>query len=243
MIAHLDGLYADQGFPIPGDDYDNNNDIDFYDDQSATFDCDIDRTINESHSSKMQDEYVRFSSPSDSSPESVIVSSESSPSRVEVGLWNNRTFHTVVSPRCDMLSDVPETVPNPIDKLVQMNSDIPVRKKCTIKKGDGPDARKDPANRDHYQYECGYFYTTLTNYYGGRPPASFVLGLCKFVTDKKSDICQNPLRDQARRKISPANRFVKRRLACAYGWLDENIEAIKQGEFVEAYMLKDKGNQ
>jgi hypothetical protein len=92
MIAHLSGLFVDQGCPIHVDDSGNINDTDCSDDQFDSFDLDIDSTVTESYSSMVQDVCVLFSSSSDSSPESVIVSSQLSPSVIRVGVGRIRQF-------------------------------------------------------------------------------------------------------------------------------------------------------
>jgi hypothetical protein len=233
MIAHLGNLLADQGFPIPGHEYEDICNADYDDGQFYDFGLDMDLGLCETPSPVTQEVCLPFSS-----PEGEVLSSEPSPSRVEVGVWGAIASPTVVAPGCDIPPRVPGAVHDPIDKLAPKTSGDPIRKKCAVRKGDGPDARDDPAGRDHYQYDSGHFYAVLTGYYGSHPPASFVLGLCKFAADEKSDIGRSALRDEARRTMGPANRFVKRRLACGYGWLDENIGPITQGEFVQAYLLK-----
>jgi hypothetical protein len=93
------------------------------------------------------------------------------------------------------------------------------RKKNQVRKGDGPDSQPDPAGRDNYRYEDGYFYQRLRDMIQ-KAPAKVVIAFCKAV------MRASPA------GLSPTNRWVTRRVPCAYGWLDENRMFISE-EVVE----------
>jgi hypothetical protein len=90
----------------------------------------------------------------------------------------------------------------------------PRKKKNKIKKGQGADGVPDPCGRDNYPFEKGYFYTLLKQRLRARPLKPQLMDFCAAIEERTP----TPL---------PArNRWAKRRLPNAYGWLDECRESI-----------------
>jgi hypothetical protein len=89
------------------------------------------------------------------------------------------------------------------------------RKRNRIKKGDGPDALADPAGRDGYPFVEGYFYQRLEHMIV-KSPSKSVFAFCKEVVKRRPP------------KLSRTNRWVYRRMANAYAWLDQNRSVISE---------------
>jgi hypothetical protein len=104
---------------------------------------------------------------------------------------------------------------------------IPARRKNCIRKGDGPDSRPDPASRDRYSYMQGFFYAQLSGKMQ-KSASKAVFNFCKAVVKAHPP------------GLSLTNRWVYRRVACAYCWLDENQQRIPQA-VVEKCMEELRG--
>jgi hypothetical protein len=86
----------------------------------------------------------------------------------------------------------------------------------------GIDERPDPMGRDKYPYPSGHFHPLLTAVIH-RNPSKAVFIFCRAIM--KANLPH----------LTPANRFVHRRISCAYGWLDENQHQIPEnvvGEYL-----------
>jgi hypothetical protein len=88
-----------------------------------------------------------------------------------------------------------------------------VRKPNKIPKGDGPDGRPDPAGRDSYEFEGGYFHSLLAPRIK-KTPSQAVIRFARCVAASNLP------------GLTPTNRWVGKRTANAYGWLDENKAVI-----------------
>jgi hypothetical protein len=91
-------------------------------------------------------------------------------------------------------------------------------KRNKIKKGEGSDARPDPAGRDKYDFQKGYFFRKLKPLVH-KQHSKVVTSLCKLVEGQRPP------------GLSEVNRWVMRRMPCAYGWLDENRGSISEELF------------
>jgi hypothetical protein len=150
------------------------------------------------------------------------------------------------SPGCDLPRHIPGDVLStqvPLQEELRIPSsppeDVtsqPVRRKNQVKKGCGPDSKRDECGRDNYPYQEGYFYKVLSETLGRQAPSTFVRDFVSFAAADKKDGQEDYLRQVARKELSPANRWAKRRMPCAYGWLDENKEVIVRGGFLVAFM-------
>jgi hypothetical protein len=87
------------------------------------------------------------------------------------------------------------------------------RKRNQIKKGKGPDPRPDPEGRDNYRFREGWSYPRLKDRIHN-VPAKVVFDLCRAIVRRRPG------------GLSAPNRWVKRRVACAFAWLDENRGSI-----------------
>jgi hypothetical protein len=96
--------------------------------------------------------------------------------------------------------------------LIPKNLQSP--RKNRVRKGEGEDARPDPAGRDRYDFKLGKFFAILNARTTTKQTMKVVQTFCQTVHER------------APTGLSDWNRFVKRRKACAYSWLDENAGVI-----------------
>jgi hypothetical protein len=124
-----------------------------------------------------------------------------------------------LSPTCQSPSPVAPPVADPGQKTQppgrsdHAQSMVRERKKNTIKKGEGRDAKKD--DKDNYQYCEGHSFKMLRVLQKKKPVSSKVLfELCRLVEERATGT------------LTTLNRWAKRRMPNAYAWLDDNEKGI-----------------
>jgi hypothetical protein len=83
-------------------------------------------------------------------------------------------------------------------------------KKNRVRKGEGPDAGPDRLGRDHYAFRIGHFYALLKQRLGWEPWKWELMAFCTAIEDGALGLPEK------------RNRYARRRMPNAYGWLDDN---------------------
>jgi hypothetical protein len=100
--------------------------------------------------------------------------------------------------------------------------------KNRVKKGFGRDSFADP--RDNYPFTEGWTYRVLKQALGHAPNASTVFQLCRALRARCPE-------------LPCANRWVWRRLAVAYAWLDQNSALIPMDQLDACLSLLQAGER
>jgi hypothetical protein len=142
------------------------------------------------------------------SPSSPLAVSASSPTTAELPT-------TAVIPASPPGRDLPALRPGVSAAPKRARKPKSERKPNRIPKGQGKEADPDALGRDGYDYQnLSFFYRLLMARLGDKPHQPVTFGLCKAVIK------------MALPGLTEVNRWVTRRMPCAFCWLEENRQLI-----------------